>query len=283
MPQQPNVDILKTMMASQKAEEQKPARYSARFVKESFPDKHQIECGLSFSKIFWMRNDGEIAWPAGTQLLQTSGDNIDASVCTIDAEVCAGKTCELVIQGKAPEQEGRYTSFFRLQTGRIKFGHKVGCDIICVKPEEVPVVNTDLSRSMMKPVVGQESPVQMVAQDVNNSVADKEMADEQHDEDKVQESVIENNDKPSALMQSTISVEVKGPKDLYYEKVDALSDEALKQALKNLYEFGFTNFVLNKVLMEKHRNVNTVAEQLMTGALSESQFAAIEDDADLYD
>jgi len=35
--------------------------------------------------------------------------------------------------------------------------------------------------------------------------------------------------------------------------------------------------------MEKHRNVNTVAEQLMTGALSESQFAAIEDDADLYD
>lgn len=102
----------------------------------------------------------------------------------------------------------------------------------------------------------------MVAQDVNISVADKEMADEQHEQDecKVQDPVIENIEKPSPLMQSTISVEVKGPKDLYYEKVDSLSDEALKQALKNLYEFGFTNFVLNKVLMEKHRNVNTVAE-----------------------
>lgn len=123
----------------------------------------------------------------------------------------------------------------------------------------------------------------MVAQDVNISVADREMADEQHQPALVEEPVVHNIEKPSALMQSTISVEVKGPKELYYEKVDALSDEALKQALKNLYEFGFTNFVLNKVLMEKHRNVNTVAEQLMTGALSESQFAAIEDDADLYD
>ena len=63
-------------------------------------------------------------------------------------------------------------------------------------------------------------------------------------------------------MQSIISVEVKGPKDLYYEKVDSLADESLKEALSNLYEFGFTNFELNKELMGKHRNVNIVAEQL---------------------
>lgn len=63
-------------------------------------------------------------------------------------------------------------------------------------------------------------------------------------------------------MQSIISVEVKGPKDIYYEKVDALTDESLKEALSNLYEFGFTNFELNKELMVKHRNINIVAEQL---------------------
>jgi hypothetical protein len=57
---------------------QKQVRYSARFVKESFPDKHEIICGDVFSKSWWMRNDGETAWPAGTQLVQTSGDSMDA-------------------------------------------------------------------------------------------------------------------------------------------------------------------------------------------------------------
>jgi hypothetical protein len=48
---------------------QKQVRYSARFVKESFPDKHEIICNDEFAKSWWMRNDGETAWPAGTQLV----------------------------------------------------------------------------------------------------------------------------------------------------------------------------------------------------------------------
>lgn len=81
-----------------------------------------------------MRNDGETAWPAGTQLVQTSGDNIGANLVTLINEVAAGATFEISVQCKAPEQEGRYTAFFRLQTGRIKFGHKVSADILVVKP-----------------------------------------------------------------------------------------------------------------------------------------------------
>jgi len=49
----------------------------------------------------------------------------------------------------------------------------------------------------------------------------------------------------------------------------------MKAALTSLYDFGFTNFGVNKTLMQKHNNVNVVAETLMTGALSESQFGAI--------
>ena len=37
-----------------------------------------------------MRNDGETAWPAGTQLVQTSGDDIQAKIVTLKEEVPAG-------------------------------------------------------------------------------------------------------------------------------------------------------------------------------------------------
>merc|ERR1719432_666327 len=115
-----------------------------------------------------MRNDGETSWPAGTQFLQTSGDNMQAKIVTLQNEVAAGATFEISVQFKAPEQEGRYTSFFRLQTGRIKFGHKVSCDILCVHPvaaapeEEVSAFD-DVKN---QPAIAQQidQPVEMVAQ-----------------------------------------------------------------------------------------------------------------------
>lgn len=125
-------------------------RYSARFVKESFPDKHSVNVGDVFCKSWWMRNDGETAWPAGTQFLQTSGDDISAKIVTLKNAVNAGQTFEISVQCKAPAQEGRYTAFFRLQTGRIKFGHKVSCDILCVKPAQ-PVEHQDFESDLMKP------------------------------------------------------------------------------------------------------------------------------------
>lgn len=61
-----------------------------------------------------MRNDGETAWPVGTQFLQTSGDDIQAQVATLRQAVPAGDTYEFSIQCRAPSNEGRYTAFFRL-------------------------------------------------------------------------------------------------------------------------------------------------------------------------
>jgi next to BRCA1 gene 1 protein len=35
------------------------------------------------------------------------------------------------VQMKAPEKPGRYTAYFRMQTGHsVRFGHKVWCDIL---------------------------------------------------------------------------------------------------------------------------------------------------------
>lgn len=211
--------------------------------------------GDLFCKSWWMRNDGETAWPAGTQLVQTSGDIIDAKVVTIRREVKPDETFEISVQCKAPVKEGRYVAFFRLQTGRIKFGHKVSCDILCVEPK-APVAQDVLIDTCAKP----EQPVQMVSQEV---AGDKDVADSG----------------PAAgsslLNNSVISIDAKSPKQLYFEQVEAESCDYLKQSLTALYDFGFTCFAVNKALMQKHNDVNRVAEQLMTGALSESQFGAV--------
>ena len=74
------------------------------------------------------------------------------------------------------------------------------------------------------------------------------------------------------LDNSVISIDAKSPKQIYMDSVDAESDPNMQSALKALYDFGFTSFGVNKMLMLKHKDVNVVAEQLMTGALSESQF-----------
>jgi len=82
--------------------------------------------------------------------------------------------------------------------------------------------------------------------------------------------------KPSDLLsQSILSIDAKTPKQLYYEQVDAETDAAVNEALTNLYESGFTDFKMNKVLFLKYKDVNTVANQLLTGALTESQFAQV--------
>ena len=219
-------------------------------------------CGNIFCKSFWMRNDGETAWPVGTQLLQTSGDNMSAKIVTIDSEVVPGATYELQVQFKAPEQEGRYTSFFRMQTGKIKFGHKVNCAILCVKPAEESLAIEEQESDLVKPVVCQT--VEMASQEP--VVAVEENAAAAGDKDMAEE--------PSALMQSMISIDAKSPKQIYFEDAEKL-EESLKAALIALYEFGFTNFQANLVLMQKHKDVNVVAEQLMTGALNESQFGAL--------
>jgi len=77
---------------------------------------------------------------------------------------------------------------------------------------------------------------------------------------------------PSELMQSQITIAdaIKSPKMIYYEDLAKETDPSLKEALTSLYEFGFCDFKVNKALMLKYKNVNTVAETLCNGVLNES-------------
>lgn len=125
----------------------------------------------------------------------------------------------------------------------------------------------------------------MVAQDEIEVAADKEMEEpERHFQIEDKQMMISTGadeegeiaSKPSDLLsQSILSIDAKTPKQLYYEQVEAETDAAVKEALTNLYESGFTDFKMNKVLFLKYKDVNTVANQLLTGALTESQFAQV--------
>ena len=153
---------------------------------------------------------------------------------------------------------------------------------MCVQPGE-PIIEDaieDVDESMhAEPVAIKADPVEMVAQDTVEVLAanDKELAESQiyQEEVKADEPMVDEAaaSQPSALLNSsTISIDRPSPKQLYFEKVAAEQDENLREALKSLYDFGFINFSANKVLMLKFKDVNQVANQLLTGALSESQF-----------
>ena len=152
-------------------------------MKESFPDKTKIESNSVFCKSWWMRNDGEVAWPAGTKLIQTSGDDLSAGVVELKKEVAAGTTFEFSVKCKAPELVGQYGSHFRLQTGRIKFGHKLNILIVVVEPVpdlDKDVLDADQNSFLSGPAKETIGVPQMMAQDYIVEATDKEMAEPHH-------------------------------------------------------------------------------------------------------
>ena len=71
------------------------------------------------------------------------------------------------------------------------------------------------------------------------------------------------------------SGEMKTPKQIYMEKVQALQDPNFQEQLTNLYEFGFVQFEINKGLILKYKDMETVINILLSGALNESAIDAL--------
>lgn len=113
-------------------------------------------------------------------------------------------------------------------------------------------------------MVAQEKEVDALMVDA----ADKEMAEQ---DKKLQDGQAAAAEEPmSSLFSSMLSIDAKTPRQAYFEQVEAESDVTLKEALVNLFESGFNDFKVNKMLMLRLKDVNAVANQLLSGALSES-------------
>jgi len=123
-----------------------------RFVKDvTFPDGATVTPGQTFQKVWKVRNDGTTAWPEGVILTTAGGDeviqvvvnNLARGAITITGALNVGEEKDLSATLTAPEKEGRYVSYFRLQTkeGR-NFGQRLWADFVVVfNPATASVTN----------------------------------------------------------------------------------------------------------------------------------------------
>ncbi|KAL1529569.1 hypothetical protein AB1Y20_000513 [Prymnesium parvum] len=116
-------------------------KLAARFVADvSIFDGTQMPAGTKFTKIWRLKNVGEVAWPAGTKLLFVGGDQMSAELTVpIDDEskiVMPGEEVDVAVDMIAPKELGRYLGYWRLvgPRERRRFGQRIWCHIQVVDP-----------------------------------------------------------------------------------------------------------------------------------------------------
>ncbi|QRW09121.1 Zinc finger, ZZ type protein [Ceratobasidium sp. AG-Ba] len=114
---------------------------SAAFVEDrSIVDGQIVSGGAEFAKCWRMRNDGLVAWPKGTTISFVGGHSMliesDLVHWTITGDFTPGKEIDVEVEMKAPEEPGRYVSYWRLKTPEGEaFGARIWCDIVVAEME----------------------------------------------------------------------------------------------------------------------------------------------------
>merc|ERR1711968_305521 len=112
----------------------------ARFVKDVAPRKSALSPGQPFKHLWRLCNNGQHPW--GTVVAKcTGGDPLIGcdSVVTIESGVAPGEYVDVEVALIAPEQDGRYISYWRLHddASGIKFGDRVWGDVSVNSDERV--------------------------------------------------------------------------------------------------------------------------------------------------
>lgn len=116
-------------------------RPSLRFVRDrTLPDGTAVQPGQTGLRKIWdVRNDGLHAWPAGSTLVFCGGDVLHSGAASsVEPQrlLQPGEEGQLAVALTAvPEQDGRYVSYFRMQTADgLNFGQRLWADIVVTKP-----------------------------------------------------------------------------------------------------------------------------------------------------
>jgi len=113
------------------------APYSAEFLQDvTLEDGTVIEIGKPFTKVWRVRNNGDVAWPADCTLRFTCGDRMSAPDTVPLASVAPGAVADLVVEVTATEPR-RNVGFWQLSTqdGRL-FGPRMWIDVTAVAPSD---------------------------------------------------------------------------------------------------------------------------------------------------
>jgi hypothetical protein len=114
------------------------SKLAMRFVKDvTYPDGTFTVPGAVMVKTWRVRNDGLSAWPQDVLLVSAGGDELSREgASAVFGPLSVGEELDLSVAVVAPSKEGRYVSYYRLQTkeGR-NFGQRLWIDFI-VSPDE---------------------------------------------------------------------------------------------------------------------------------------------------
>jgi len=100
-------------------------------------DGTQVAPSTPFTKIWRIKNVGELPWPPGTMLLFVGGDQMSAALAVPLPRrvVLPGEEIDVAVDMVAPAEVGRYIGYWRLCTpGGRRFGQRVWCHIQVARP-----------------------------------------------------------------------------------------------------------------------------------------------------
>ena len=105
--------------------------------------------GTSFTKIWRIKNVGEVPWPPGTKIVFVGGDRMTSELTvplSYHGAVAPGGEVDVAVDLVAPSELGRFVGYWRLTGpfGRRKFGQRVWCHIQVVDPHAPPAPPTEL-------------------------------------------------------------------------------------------------------------------------------------------
>jgi len=151
-------------------------KLAARFVRDvTIFDGTQMAPGTSFTKIWRLKNVGEVPWPAGTRMLFVGGDAMTAEMSVPllrTGPVMPGEEVDVAVEMTAPTEHGRYLGYWRL-TGphmRRKFGQRVWCHVQVVDPSQSGAEAFEDLQSTLAEIERKKSEVE-----VGDEAADEEL------------------------------------------------------------------------------------------------------------
>lgn len=141
------------------------SEYVAHFVRDAVADGTTFPSNTVFEQTWYLRNGGEVAWPAGCSVKFVGGDNMcavdpehpasvselysagESTVC--HTEVAPGQEAGFTVSMRSPARAGNFISYWRLTSSKgEKFGHRLWCDI---KVKEVSVVKDEPKGEVIAP------------------------------------------------------------------------------------------------------------------------------------
>merc|ERR1719421_2356014 len=124
-------------------------KLAARFVRDvTVFDGTQMAPGTPFTKIWRLKNVGEMPWPPGTRMLFVGGDQMTTEMSvplSRAGAVLPGEEVDVAVEMLAPTELGRYLGYWRLvgPNGRRKFGQRVWCHVQVVDPSAPAAVASE--------------------------------------------------------------------------------------------------------------------------------------------